>query len=329
MSAIGDVVHALPVVTALKRYDPTARITWVLQPAPATLVRGHPDVDDIVQFERSRGARAFLNVRHALRERPLDILLDLQVYFKAGLVTALADARVKLGFDHARARDANWLFTNRKIPPHPIQHVQDQFLEFLTALGVPIGEVSWNIGPWPHERAWQAEWHSQFDRPVAAIVVATSKPEKDWPAERWAAVSDALYEQYGLQPVLVGGRSPRELDAERIIMQRARHRPVSALGSGLRKLVSILDASALVLAPDTGPLHIAVALDRPVISLMGYTNPKRTGPYRFRDLLVDAYGNPGENYLPTMENRPGRMARITVDDVLTRVDLWRERYSGR
>ncbi len=90
--------------------------------------------------------------------------------------------------------------------------------------------------------------------------------------------------------------------------------------------MSILDASTLVLAPDTGPLHIAVALDRPVISLMGYTNPKRTGPYRFRDLLVDAYGNPGENYAPTMENRPGRMQRITVDDVMARVALWQDRY---
>jgi len=329
MSAVGDVVHALPVVTALKRHDPSARLTWVLQPGPATLVRGHPDVDEIVEFDRSRGARAFIDVRQALKQRPLDLLIDLQVYFKAGIVTALADAHVKLGFDRARARDANWLFTNRKIPPHPIQHVQDQYFEFLTALGIPSHPVQWNLGPWPEERAWQAEWHSRFDRPVAAIVVATSKPEKDWMPERWAAVSDALYERYGLQPVLVGGRSPRELDAERIIMQHARHRPFSALGSGLRRLVSILDASTLVLAPDTGPLHIAVALDRPVISLMGYTNPKRTGPYRFRDLLVDAYGNPGENYAPTMENRPNRMQRITVDDVLARVDLWRERYSSR
>lgn len=329
MSAVGDVVHALPIVTALKRHDPTAHLTWVLQPGPATLVRGHPDVDEIVEFDRARGVRAFVDVRRALQQRPLDLLIDLQVYFKAGIVTALADARVKLGFDPARARDANWLFTNRKIPPHPIQHVQDQYFEFLDALNVPVGDVEWKLGPWPAERPWQAEWHSRFDRPIAAIVVATSKPEKDWLPERWAAVSDALFEQYGMQPVLVGGRSPRELDAERIIMQRARHRPVSALGSGLRRLVSILDASALVLAPDTGPLHMAVALDRPVISLMGYTNPRRTGPYRYRDLLVDAYGDPGEDYAPTMQNRPGRMQHITVDDVLARVALWRARYAPR
>ena len=111
-------------------------------------------------------------------------------------------------------------------------------------------------------------------------------------------------------------------------MQRARHKPVSALGSGLRNLVGILDGSALILAPDTGPLHMAVALDRPVISLMGYTNPKRTGPYRrFHDLIIDAYGEPGEDYPISMENRRDRMPRITVRDVVERVERWQRRYA--
>jgi heptosyltransferase I len=110
-------------------------------------------------------------------------------------------------------------------------------------------------------------------------------------------------------------------------MGRARHTPLSALGSGLRNLVGILSGSALVLSPDTGPLHMAVALERPVISLMGYTNPKRTGPYRrYHDLLIDAYGNPGEDYRVSMENRPGRVQRITVEQVREKVELWQSRY---
>jgi heptosyltransferase I len=128
--------------------------------------------------------------------------------------------------------------------------------------------------------------------------------------------------------VLVGGRSPRELAAERVIMQRTRCKPVSALGSGLRRLVAILDGSSLVLSPDTGPLHIAVALDRPAVSLIAYSNPKRVGPYRkFRDLMIDAYGDPGEDYPVSMENRPGRMPRITVRDVLEKVERWKLRYA--
>jgi heptosyltransferase I len=330
MSAVGDAVHVLPVLNAIKRHSPSSHVTWVLQPGPATLVRGHPHVDDIVEFDRSRGWRAFVEVRRELRRRPLDLVLNLQVYFKAGIVTSFTRAPVKLGFDRARARDANWLFTTHRIPPHPGQHVQDQYFEFLHALGIDPEPVAWHLGPWDHERAWQREFFAPIERPAVAMVVATSKPEKDWLPARWAELSDALYHDFGLQPVLVGGRSPRELAAEREILARARHAPVSALGSGLRRLVAILDGSALVIAPDTGPLHMAVALDRPVISLIGYTNPRRTGPWRrFHDLIVDAYGDPGEAYPVSMENRPGRMPRIAVADVLRKVERWRSAYGPR
>jgi ADP-heptose:LPS heptosyltransferase len=245
MSAVGDAVHVLPLLTALKRHDPAVHITWILQPGPATLVRGHPAVDDIILFDRSKGTAGFLDMRRELAER-----------------------------------------------------------------------------------AAQKDFFAKIERPVAAIVVATSKPEKDWIPERWAEVCDALEQDFGLQPVLVGGRSPRELAAADIIAKRAARAPISALGSGLRNLVGILDGSALALAPDTGPLHIAVALDRPVVSLVGYTNPKRSGPYRrFHDLMVDAYGDPGEDYPIVMAYRHDRMQRITVRDVLDRVERWRTHYS--
>ena len=329
MSAVGDAVHVLPVLNALKRHAPDSRITWVLQPGAASLVRGHPAVDDIVLFDRALGWRAYPAVRRELAKRQFDVVLALQVYFKAGLVTALTKSPVKLGFDRARARDLNWLFTTERIHAREGQHVQDQYFEFLEAMGVPHEPVVWNLGPWENERGWQREFLAQFDRPIAPIVVATSKPEKDWMPERWAEVANALYADFGLQPLLVGGKSPRELAAERVILEHAKVPVSSALGSGLRNLVGILDGAALVLSPDTGPLHMTVALNRPVISLMGYTNPKRVGPYRrFHDLMIDAYGDPGEDYPLSMENRPGRMARITVQDVLDRVQRWKERYAS-
>jgi heptosyltransferase I len=328
MSAVGDAVHVLPLLTALKRYSPDLHVTWVLQPGAASLVRGHRAVDEIIPFDRAQGWRAYLAVRRELVHRPFDVVLALQVYFKAGIVTSFTRSPVKLGFDRARARDLNWLFTTDRIPPRAGQHVQDQYLEFLETLGIPHEPVTWGLGPWPSERAWQREFFARFDRPIAPIVVSTSKPEKDWMPERWAQVSDALHGDFGLQPVLVGGRSERELAAERIILDRAKVPVVSALGSGLRNLVGIIDGAALVLSPDTGPLHMTVALDRPVISLMGYTNPKRVGPYRrFHDLLIDAYGDPGEDYPISMQNRPGRMARISARDVLDRVERWRARYA--
>lgn len=329
MSAVGDAVHVLPVINALKRHRPGCRITWVLQPAPATLVRGHRSVDEIIEFDRGAGLRGFLDVRRALAGHEFDLAINLQVYFKAGIVTSFVNAPEKLGFDVTRARDFNWLFTNRRIAPHAPQHVQDQYFEFLGSLGVPHEPVVWDLGPWADERAWQRAFFSGMERPAVAMVVATSKPEKDWLPERWAEVSDALWHDFGLEPVIVGGRSPRERNAERVIGERARHKPRSALGSGLRRLVSILDGSALAIAPDTGPLHMAVAIERPVISLMGYTNPKRTGPYRrYHDLIVDAYGDPGEDYPVTMAYRHDRMPRIGVRDVLDRVERWKSAYGA-
>lgn len=329
MSAVGDAVHVLPVINALKRANPTTHITWILQPVPAALVRGHRSVDEIIVFDRTRGLMAFAGAAAQLANRRFDLVINLQVYFKAGIVTGFTHAPVKLGFDRARARDLNWLFTNRKIAPSPIQHVQDQYFEFLTVLGVSPQPVEWDLGPWPQEREWQRNFVASSNRPIASIVVATSKPEKDWFPERWAEVSSALHEDFGMQVVLIGGRSARELAAERVVMERAKHKPRSQLGSGLRNLVSILDASALVLSPDTGPMHMSVALNRPVISLMGYTNPKRTGPYRrFQDLIIDAYGEPGEDYPITMENRAGRMNRIETRQVLEKVRLWQDRYAG-
>jgi heptosyltransferase I len=330
MSAVGDAVHVLPVINALRRAHPASRITWVLQPGPATLVRGHPAVDEIILFDRSKGVAGMREVISQLRSREFDLLIDLQVYFKAGVITGLSGAKRRLGFDRARARDANWLFTTERIPAHPVQHVQDQYFEFLDYLGIISVPMQWGLGPRGAELEWQKEFVSQFERPIAAVVVATSKPAKDWIPERWADVADVLSEKYGMQVVLVGGNSAREKHAAETIIEASKHKPHSALGSGLRNLVSILDASELVLSPDTGPLHMSVALDRPVISLMGYTDPRRTGPYRrFHDLIIDAFHDGGDDGPITMATKQDRMERIAVADVAEKLEIWAERYRGK
>lgn len=328
MSAVGDSVHVLPVLTALKRHRPSMHVTWVLQPGPASLVRGHPEIDEIVPFHYGTGWRGYADVRRALATRPFDLVLALQVSLKSGLVTAVTQSPVKLGFDRARARDANWLFTTHRIPAGSRRHVQEQYFEFLAHLGVPHTPVTWGLGPWEHERAAQREFFARFDRPVAAIVCGTSDPDRDWMPERWAAVCDALHSDYGLQPVLVGGPSAREQATAAAIIATARvSAPVNALGhGGLRGLVGILEGSALVLSLDTAPLHISVAVGTPVIALMSQADPKRTGPYgRGMELVVNAFAEPGD---PPDEvlwmRRRGRMGRISVEDVLARVQRWHE-----
>lgn len=330
LSAIGDAVHVLPVANALKRSWPETRITWVIQPVPHLLVRNHPAIDDFVIFRRSRGLHAWMGFAafaREVRERRFDLLLGLQVYFKAGVLTALAPAAVKVGFDRARARDAQWLFTDRRIPPHTPQHVQDQYFEFVRYLGIDPEPVTWGLTLSDAEREAQADFMGSLGAPACAVVVGTSKPRKNWTAEGYARVLEEIERAHGLRPVLIGGPSAVERRVADEILARTAARAVDALGDDLRKLVWILQGSAFAISPDTGPLHISRALETPVVGLYGYTNPKRTGPYRlYQDLVVDGYAEyPGEEYPLTHAYRDG-MRRITVDAVLEKVALAMERY---
>ncbi len=347
MSAVGDAVLVLPVMEALRRAFPHTRLTWVIQPGPHALVGHHPAVDRFILFRRPRRTPGRTDPRlaiaslresvgeiraaaHAEPSGRFDLLLALQVYFKAGLLTALAPARVKLGFDRKRARDLNWLFTTERIPPHPrsFGHVQDQYFEFLRYLGVDPEPVVYNLRPTAEERGEQRAFFRNMERPACAMVVGTSDPRKNWTAEGYARVARLLGPRLGLQPILVGGDSPAEEAVAEGIRTRVGEVVLDARGGGLRRLLWLLDGSAVVISPDTGPLHMARALEVPVVGLFGYTNPKRSGPYRmYQDLLVDGYARyPGEPYEVSMERRPGGMGRIAASEVLERVAMALERY---
>ena len=330
LSAIGDAVHVLPVANALKRAWPESRITWIVQPVPHALVTGHPAIDELIVHRRRRGSSAWRSYRELMRAfagRSFDLLLGLQVYFKAGLVTALAPARVKLGFDRRRARDAQWLFTNRRIPPHPPQHVQDQYFEFLEFLGVDPEPVTWRLAPTDAEREAQASFFAALDRPACAVVVGTSRADKNWTADGYARVLERIEGEHGLRPVLVGGPAPEERRMADLVLASTRARVVDALGDDVRRLMWLVSGSALVVTPDTGPLHIARAVGTPVVSLFGRTNPKRSGPYRaYQDLVVDGYAAyEGEHYPPTPVYRDG-MRRITPDMVMGKITLAMRTY---
>ncbi|MCI0433663.1 MAG: glycosyltransferase family 9 protein [Gemmatimonadetes bacterium] len=326
LSALGDAVHVLPVANALRRAWPGVRITWILQPLAHRLVEGHDAIDEFIVFHRRRGIGALhscLELRRALRHRHFDLLLALQVYFKAGVITGLAPATRKLGFDRARARDLNWLFTNRRIPARPLGHVQDAYFEFLEALGVDPEPVEWNIRLRESERAAQREFFAALDRPACAFVVATSKPAKNWPPELCAQVIDAVEQDFGLRALVVGGPSRSEREALDRIHALTRRPPIDALGDDVRRLVWLLGGSRLAISPDTGPLHLARALEVPVIGLYGYTNPLRYGPYmKFRELIVDGYArHPEEPYRADAGYRDDGMSRVTVSRVLEKVEL--------
>ena len=337
----------LPVVNALKRAFPRAHLTWVVQPPAFSLVAGHPGVDEFVVFQRrprgrvprgpwesARGlGRTAVELRRAGKRQPggcFDLVLGLQVYFKAGILTALAPGSVKLGFDRKRARDLNFLFTTHRIPPCPegFAHTQDQYFEFLHYLGVDPEPVEYGLRPTPGERIEQRRFFGALERPVCSVVMATSDARKDWCPDGYARVIEGLHFDLGLHPILVGGGSPRERRMAREVERRSEAPVLEAMRDDLRRLLWLLEGSALVISPDTGPLHMARAVGVPVVGLYGFTNPKRSGPYRlFEDLVVDGYAlYPGEEYPVNMERRRDGMGRVTPEMVLEKSALAMERY---
>ena len=326
MSAIGDVVHVLPVVNSLRAAAPGMHLTWVIQPGPYQLVKDHPAVDEFILFDRKQGWRAFRDLWRATRGKRFDLVFALQVYFKAGVITGMLKAKRKLGFDRLRARDANWLFTTERIPARGYQHVQDQYFEFLEHVGIEP-RLEWRLGSTADEEVRYEGLLPPDERPTVALVLGTSNPQKDWPAERYTELVDRLEGELGVRTVLVGAPSERERAAADHVFANARHTPLDLLAWDLRRLVYLLERSDVLVTPDTGPLHIGIALGTPTVSLLGYSNPKWCGPYRrFSELMIDEFGDPGENYPGGRIFRPGRMERITVEQVFERVRLALERY---
>ena len=331
LTGLGDVVHGLPVVCAIRRLRPDIRITWVAEPMPAALLVPHPAIDRVVVFEKKKGWRGVVALREALRGPRPDLTLNLNIYFKSVFPTILNPAPVRVGFDRGRSRDGTWLFANRHLEARPRAHTQDMFLEFLAMLGVPGGNLEWQLEPTPDELAQRDAFFGRTCEPgedVVAIVTASANPKKDWVPERYVELVDRLYAEFQLRPVLIGGPGRRETGIAQLIVERARAPVVHALGDGVRRLIWLIQGSRLVIAPDTGPVHIARALGVPVIGLYGHTNPWRVGPYRrFEDLWVDTYTEPGAPADPSnVTPKLGRMEHITVTAILARVRAALERY---
>jgi heptosyltransferase I len=330
LTGLGDVVHGLPVVNALRDSDPSLLITWVVEPMPSGILAGHRSIDNVIVFRRRDGFKGLRKLAADLnRVRPIDITLNLNVYLKSAFPTLLSRAPRRIGFDRARSFDGVWLASNERLPQRPRAHTADMFLEFAEHLGVPVNEPHWRLEFSEAERLEQSTFFDGMDgAPVATIIPSSATVKKDWVAERWAKVAESLQSDFGFRVVIAGGPGAREQGVAREIMQASSANILWALGDSVRRLAWIVDKSNLLLAPDTGPVHIARALGTPVIGLYAHTNPWRVGPWRaYEDLWVDHYTEPGAP--PDPSNRKPRwdnMPTIEVNEVLERVQRATTQY---
>ncbi|MBW1914554.1 MAG: glycosyltransferase family 9 protein [Deltaproteobacteria bacterium] len=328
LSALGDTVHTLGMINGLRRIYPEAHLAWILQPISYELVKHQDNIDRFILFDRSKGLKSWRKLAKDLNKEKFDLVLMLQVSIKSSLISTIVRGDVKLGFDFRRSREMHWMFANQRIPHRLTQHAQAQYLEFLDYLGLEDYSGEWNFRFTEQELAWRKDFFEELGRPAISFVVATSNSHKDWHASGYAQVMDYIDKNLDMQPMIVGGPGKQERAMAHEICRLCESHPVVDLGDSLRQTMLQLSGSLIAVSPDTGPLHIAVALNVPTVSLFGYSNPRRCGPFnRFQDLLVDRFTDSGEENIPiTRATKKGRMALISPEEVIEKIELGLERY---
>lgn len=328
LSALGDVVHASSFINGLRKGYPDAHITWILQPLTYDLVKHQRNVDRFIIFDKRKGKEGWKKLKEELEGEKFDLTMMLQVSLKASMISTMIKGGVKLGFDIGRSRECQWLFSNKRIHRKKPAHVLDQFFEFLDFLEIKDYPVEWDFNFTDEELKFKENFFKEIKRPVVGLVMASSSTEKDWSVENYAKVAEYLDKKLDLQPMLIGGPSQKERDMAEKISSFSGVNPVIAIEKPIRHTLLQLAGSEIVVAPDTGPMHMAVALNVPTIALYGYSDPRRCGPYRrFHDLLIDRY-NLKEEFREkiTRKTKKGRMAMITADDVIEKLELAVKKY---
>ena len=334
LSAIGDTCHALAALRAFQAAWPQTRFTWIIGKLEAKLLTPIVPEIEFITFDKNAMLGELWRLRGALRGRRFDLLLDMQLSFRASLVSSLVSAPIKLGFDRARARELQWWFTNARIPPATSEHVLDSFMGFARACGIEPGQPFWNPAL-PADALEYARGIVTDGRPTLAISPCSSHAARNWSAESYAAVADYAINTHHMRVVLVGGRSSLETQMSAAILAASRATGiVNQIGKDtLPQLLGLLSMSTVLLTPDSGPAHMATMVALPVIGLYAATNPARAGPYCSRQWCVDKYDAAAQKYLgkpaaqipwTTKIERSGVMDLIGVSDVTAKLDALME-----
>jgi ADP-heptose:LPS heptosyltransferase len=308
LSSLGDVLHTLPAAQALRRQFPTAHIAWAIEQLHAPLIADQPWLDEQIVWQRTKrgGFRKFIA---QLRAQSWDIAIDFQGLFRSGLVTRLSGARRRIGAAQAREL-APWFYTERVQLPSLDVHAVEKSFELVKPLGAvdprlplarpyldsqsprptQLGRELFPLFPSTNDRAAVDRWceEHRYDPARERLVILNPDCRREanrWPVARFADVARRLLDQPGVRVALTGGPGARAMGDEIAAavgknLWRADGR-FSLLGS-----VELFSRAHLLLTGDTGPMHLAAAVDLPVVALIGATAPSRTGPYTSDAVVV-------------------------------------------
>jgi lipopolysaccharide heptosyltransferase I len=318
MSALGDIVHALPVLAAIRAAWPHAEIDWLADRAYAGVLE---HVDGIEQ--RIIGRPEIVRAIPALRGRRYDAALDLQGLLKSAVMARLSGAARVVGFEPAGLREpaAAW-FYDRRVPVDTTAHIVRKNLSVLSALGLPIPDTPrfpLVVPASPIADAAAGEAVSDGAGRFAIVNPGAAWPNKRWPPDRFGAVARHLRDRHGVGALVIWGRGEDGL-ADAVVAASggaAVRAPATALGD----LIALCARATLMISGDTGPLHIAAALGTPIVGLYGPTFPERNGPWRPDDVTVSRAESCACHHKRSCRRASRCLDDITVDEVRAAVDL--------
>ncbi|MGB0495203.1 MAG: glycosyltransferase family 9 protein [Kangiellaceae bacterium] len=326
LSAIGDVCHTVATVQAIQKQLPAAQITWLIGKTEYALV-AHLENIEFILFDKSNGVKEYLKLYSELKNRHFDFLLHMQVSLRASLASLCIKAKERWGFDKARAKDGQWLFTNRRIPAKENCHVADGLMQFAIAVGVcPQSQLSWNF-PIPDDSKKWFQQHISADKYVV-VSPSASHPNRNWKTESYVQLCDFLCDQ-GFKVYVTGSNSQREKElADKIISQSHSNLFNLAGETNLTQLAALIKKAEFIVSPDSGPAHIATLVNTKVIGLYAISNPYRTGPYHSISYCISVYEKllelqtgkkPDQVKWGTRLKGANLMSHILVQDVIHRI----------
>ena len=327
-SALGDVARTVPVLASLRAAYPTARIDWLVRDVFAPIIAPHPALSNAVLFPRkdlARWARTgkWSNIRgflRTLRTPKYDVVIDCQGLARSAWLARATGAPLRVGF--ADARELGWLPLTHRVRVPPRTHTVDKMLALVESLGVPAlrDARATRLYSAQSDRDWLAQ--QVFAREGLYVVLAPTSawPAKQWPAERFAQLTQRVLDSSPtLRVVIVGSAHETPQVAPLLALASREPRVFNLMGATtVGQLAATIERAACVVANDSAALHIAVGFDRPLVGLLGPTDPVLACPYgRLADVVQHV--EPGDEFYFRDNRSAGMMTRISVEEVWARV----------
>ena len=329
LSAMGDVILCIPAVKTLQACYPHAKITWITTSSAYAILKGLSGIEFII-IDKPNNLKEYIAVYKQLKPYYFDVLLCMQASFRANIIYPLIKSGRRIGFA-VTAREGHRYFIKESIPGGQ-DHLLDSFMRFPEMLGCENKIYTWDLAIPSEDYEW-AKQRLLSDKPrkILAINLMASKQERCWPVERYIEVIKIAKKRWDIDILLTGGSSENEkecaLNVENSVGFPIKNEVGNTTPKQLAAMLSLADA---LLSPDTGPLHLAVAVGTPVVGLYAVAPSTLSGPYFSHNLTIDKFSEAVRIFLKkdpkkipwqTRVHTSKAMELITVDEVIEKLSM--------